>query len=104
MVSAVAEDGGEQAAGPYLVGYAVEEAEGMYTWSGGELQWQEPGEENLHVEYELRPAAGACTRRRRWTRPPNCGSAADEHAGDLEHGIHAQRLVAGLGDLLWLGL
>jgi hypothetical protein len=50
MVSAVAEDGGEQAAGPYRVGYAVEKAEGMYAWSDGNLEWQEPTEENLHVE------------------------------------------------------
>jgi hypothetical protein len=50
MASEVAEDGGEQRAGPYLIGYAVEEAEGMYEWSDGELLWREPGEENLHVE------------------------------------------------------
>lgn len=57
MTDEVAEDGGEQAAGPYLIGYAVEEAEGMYAWSDGELAWQEPGEENLHVEIAVRDRA-----------------------------------------------
>jgi hypothetical protein len=28
----------------------VEEAEGMYTLEGNELKWQEPEEENVHVE------------------------------------------------------
>lgn len=28
-----ANDGGEKRAGDYLVGYAVEEAEGMYAWT-----------------------------------------------------------------------
>jgi hypothetical protein len=57
MVQTVAEDGGEQAAGPYLVGYAVEEAEGMYEWTGDGLAWRDPGEENLHVEIAVRDAA-----------------------------------------------
>ena len=57
MVQEVAEDGGEQSAGPYLVGYDVEEAEGMYAWSGDELAWQDPGEENLHVEIAVRDGA-----------------------------------------------
>jgi hypothetical protein len=57
MVTDVAEDGGEERAGPYLVGYAVEEAEGMYTWTEGELVWREPAAENLHVEIAVRDAA-----------------------------------------------
>ncbi len=57
MVSNVAEDGGQQPAGPYVVGYAIEEAEGMYAWSEGELVWQEPREENLHVEITVRDGA-----------------------------------------------
>lgn len=56
MVSSVAHGGGVQAAGDYLVGYAVEEAEGMYSWVDGELVWQDPGEENLHVEVAVRDA------------------------------------------------
>lgn len=34
----------------YLIGYAVEEAEGMYHFHNGELKWQDPEEENVHVE------------------------------------------------------
>ncbi len=50
MVENVAHDGGTQPADQYLVGYAIEEAEGMYMWEDGELVWHDPGEENLHVE------------------------------------------------------
>jgi hypothetical protein len=50
MASVVADDGGIQPAGEYLVGYAVEEAEGMYEWADGELVWHDPDGENLHVE------------------------------------------------------
>jgi hypothetical protein len=50
MANNVAHDGGTQEAGEYLIGYAVEEAEGMYMWEDGELNWMEPEEENLHVE------------------------------------------------------
>ncbi len=50
MTQRVAEDGGQHRVGPYVVGYAVEEAEGMYEWSRDELVWREPQDENLHVE------------------------------------------------------
>lgn len=50
MARKVAGDGGTAEAGDYLIGYAIEEAEGMYEWSDGELVWQEPGAANLHVE------------------------------------------------------
>ena len=50
MAQEVAHDGGTQTAGEYLIGYAIEEAEGMYMWKDGELVWQEPEDENLHVE------------------------------------------------------
>lgn len=56
MATAVAQDGGEQRAGDYWIGYAVEDAEGMYEWRGGELVWREPGETNLHVEITVRDA------------------------------------------------
>jgi len=42
--------GAQQRAGDYLVGYAVEKAEGMYQRQGGELVWQEPQDENVHIE------------------------------------------------------
>ncbi len=50
MANDVAHDGGMQEAGEYLIGYAVEEAEGMYEWEDGELVWRDPDGENLHVE------------------------------------------------------
>lgn len=37
-------------AGDYLIGYAVEDAEGLYRWRDGELEWQEPTDENAHIE------------------------------------------------------
>ncbi|HET8757525.1 MAG TPA: iron transporter [Solirubrobacteraceae bacterium] len=57
MVQDVAADGGEQVAGHYLVGFAVEEAEGMYVSDGGRLTWREPGDDNLHLEITVRDAA-----------------------------------------------
>jgi len=56
MTGTVAHDGGEQEAGDYLIGYAIEEAEGMYEWTDGSLVWRDPGEENLHVEVAVRDA------------------------------------------------
>lgn len=50
MVKEVADGGGRKHAGEYIVGYAVEKAEGMYMLRDGELQWQEPEENNLHIE------------------------------------------------------
>ncbi len=57
MTGKVAQDGGQQRAGDYLVGYAVEKAEGMYQLVDGELVWREPEQENLHLEITVRDAA-----------------------------------------------
>lgn len=58
MTGTVAHDGGEQQSGHYLIGYAVEKAEGMYEWVDGELVWRDPDEEeNLHVEVSVRDAS-----------------------------------------------
>jgi len=57
MTTDVAHDGAEATSGHYRIGYAVEEAEGMYEWSDGELVWREPGEENMHLEIAVRDAA-----------------------------------------------
>ena len=57
MIGEVAHDGGQQRAGDYLVGYAVEQAEGMYRLVDGELAWQEPERENLHLEITVRDVA-----------------------------------------------
>lgn len=42
--------GQTQRAGDYVVGYAVEKAEGLYHRRDGRLVWQEPQDENVHVE------------------------------------------------------
>jgi len=57
MTTEVAADGGEQNAGDYLVGYAIEEAEGMYEWRDGDVSWRDPGDENIHVEVAVRDAS-----------------------------------------------
>ncbi len=57
MKDEVAHDGGEVRAGEYLVAYAVEEAEGMYVPEAGDLKWQEPQDENAHIEIAVRDAA-----------------------------------------------
>jgi hypothetical protein len=50
MIENVAHDGATRPFDQYLIGYAVEEAEGMYMWENGELVWHDPEDENLHVE------------------------------------------------------
>lgn len=54
MVRRVAQGGAEQRAGDYLVGYAVEAAEGMYELRDGELVWADPGDTNCHLEVTVR--------------------------------------------------
>lgn len=58
MTEHEADGGGEKRAGDFLIGYAVEAAEGMYELRDGELEWEEPDEgENLHLEISVRDAA-----------------------------------------------
>jgi hypothetical protein len=58
MIGEVADDGQEIEHGPYLIGYAIEDAEGMYHRDDdGNLVWQEPGKENIHVEISVRDKA-----------------------------------------------
>lgn len=58
MITEVADDGQEKHHGPYLIGYAVEKAEGMYRMDeNGELRWKEPAPENIHIEVSVRDAA-----------------------------------------------
>lgn len=57
MATGVAHDGGEQEADPYRIGYAIEKAEGMYARVDSALAWQEPGDDNLHVEVAVRDAS-----------------------------------------------
>src|SRR5918911_3491111 len=42
--------GSKKPAGDYIVGYAVEEAEGLYHLQHGQLQWEEPTDANAHIE------------------------------------------------------
>jgi hypothetical protein len=49
-------DSGEEYCGDYWIGYAVGPAMGVYEWTRAELEWREPGEENLHVAITVRDA------------------------------------------------
>lgn len=57
MAQDVAKDGGTQQVGDYLIGYAIEDAEGMYHLQDGELVWHNPGDTNAHVEVVVCDAA-----------------------------------------------
>jgi uncharacterized protein involved in high-affinity Fe2+ transport len=57
MTQNVAQTGMEKKAGHYMVGYAVERPEGMYHVRQGELHWQEPEDENIHIEISVRDGA-----------------------------------------------
>jgi len=57
MIQEEAGRGAEQPAGDYLVGYAVEAAEGMYELRDGRLGWRSPQAENLHLEITVRDRA-----------------------------------------------
>jgi Fe2+ transport protein len=46
-----------QRAGDFEIGIAVEEAEGMWRWRDGTLEWQDPADENCHVEVCVRDGA-----------------------------------------------
>ncbi len=56
MIEEVAETGDTKTEGDYLVGFAQEEAEGMYRMDGG-LEWTEPDGENCHLEVIVADAA-----------------------------------------------
>lgn len=57
MISEVAETGDHRIVGDYLVGFAQEEAEGMYRMGDDGLEWAEPDEENAHIEVIVADAA-----------------------------------------------
>lgn len=87
MAEQVAQAGGQQRAGDYLVGYAIEEAEGMYAFDDGALSWQEPDSENLHVEVVVRDAGDG-----RFL--PGCGVTVTlVDADGVEVGTHEQPLL-----------
>ncbi len=49
--------GAEKTVGDYIVGYAVEDAEGMFMPVNGGFEWTEPNDENCHVEIVVRDGA-----------------------------------------------
>lgn len=57
MANNVADHGGEQPVDDYVVAYAIEDAEGMYQMKAGELEWQDPGDKNKHIEISVRDRA-----------------------------------------------
>jgi len=57
MANHIAGDGGKQPAGDYIVAYAIEEAEGMYSMEDGTLVWHNPGTANAHVEVAVQDGA-----------------------------------------------
>ncbi|MDS0261305.1 iron transporter [Haloarcula sp. S1CR25-12] len=59
MIEVVAHTGEMVTAGEYIVGFAQEEAEGLYHLTDdGEFEWTEPsGEENCHLEVAVADAA-----------------------------------------------
>ena len=50
MTESEADSGNLRVTDDYLVGYAIEKAEGMYIWEGEELVWKNPSTENAHIE------------------------------------------------------
>jgi hypothetical protein len=57
MLTDIADGGEEIEQGDYLIAYAVEKAEGMYAPKNGELKWQAPADENIHIEVSVRDKA-----------------------------------------------
>jgi len=58
MVERVAHTGAKKTIDGYIVGIAQEKAEGMYRLNGdGDLVWEEPDEENCHIEVSVSDAA-----------------------------------------------
>ena len=57
MTSETVHDDGERQVGHNSIGYAIEEDEGMYEWSGGELIRRNSQDENVHVKVSVRDAA-----------------------------------------------
>lgn len=49
-IEEVADVGRTREVADYVVGFAAEEAEGLYVPSDGDPEWREPDDENCHVE------------------------------------------------------
>lgn len=57
MLEDIAEGGDQVEQGDYLISYAVEKAEGMYAPKDGKLEWEPPGDANIHVEIAVQDKA-----------------------------------------------
>jgi hypothetical protein len=57
MTEKEADVGGEKQVDDYIIGFAIENAEGMYHLKNGELTWMKPQKENAHIEISVRDAA-----------------------------------------------
>lgn len=80
MANTVANDGGTRERGEYLVGYAQEEAEGMYQLvEEGEFEFVEPDDENCHLEIVVADAGD-----KRFV--PYCDVSATFEREGTEHG------------------
>jgi hypothetical protein len=51
-----ASDSGVRTVGDYIVGYSIKDAE-VYHLRNGSLEWQEPVDENCHLEIVVRDAS-----------------------------------------------
>jgi hypothetical protein len=47
----------KKTSGDYEISYRVEPAKGLYEFSGGQLEWKEPQDENVHVDVLVLDAA-----------------------------------------------
>lgn len=80
MAESVADSGGRTEGGDYVVGYALEKAEGLYELVGeGEFEFREPDEENCHLEVAVADIADG-----RFV--PYCSVSATFVRDDEEHG------------------
>lgn len=57
LIDDLAETGGTERKGDYIVAFAQDGAEGMYRMRNGELEWVEPTEDNCHIEISVCDAA-----------------------------------------------
>jgi hypothetical protein len=86
MINEVANTGDTKAAGEYVLGFAQEEAEGLWVLDDGEFAWQEPDEENCHVEIVV---VGAADQR----LVPGCDVSFTLDGEGGEHGLFDAELL-----------
>jgi len=50
MIEEIADYGDRTEKGDYILGYTIDNAKGLYFMDDGDLEWENPGEENIHLE------------------------------------------------------